>query len=1141
MIAARLASPYKGLVPFDDTELDALLFFGRERESEVIGANVLAARLTVLYGPSGVGKTSVLRAGVAHRLNKEAQANVDARGHPEFAIVIFSAWSDDPVASLRSAGRDVLAAHFGSALLDEREDESLTDSLARWTETLACDLLLVLDQAEEYFLYHRAEGDFAEELPELVTRPGLRVRVLLSVRDDALAKLDRFKGRIPNLFGNYLRLDHLDRRAARDAIVKPVERYNELTGEAVAIDPELIERVLDETAAGQVDLGVAGREPTDDEAAAGRIEAPYLQLVLERVWEEERAVGSARLAAETLDRLGGAEAIVRAHLRRAVEALSSEERDLAADIFRHLVTPSGTKIAHGVGDLAEYASVEERRLLPVLATLGRERIVRTVDGAGEEAARYEIYHDVLGEAVLAWRREQELERERRAAERRHRRLAAFTVGVLLALAAMTAVAIYAFSQRREARASARKAQAGELVARSSAVLAEDPIDSIALAARAARLEPTTGSETALRDALLASRVRRILRAGAGGVNAAAYDPSSTLVVTADADGTARIFSTANGAAVAVLKHDAGVTDGSFSPDGKMVATASRRTVKLWKRDGGPLRTLDHDAAVLDLAFSLAQRFLLTTTAAGTVYIWRLDRREPPVVISTPGPERVAISDDGEFAAVVGADRIARVYGLPSGAHLYDLEHDSRVLSATFGPRKELLATGSANWTAQTWDLRRGRPAYRLSGHFGRVVDVDLSPQGQFVGTASADGTARVWNIATQRGALKSILLGHRDQLRSIEFSPKGLYVLTASRDGTARVWQTKRGKPVAVLAGHEGDVRGAVFSPTGRRVLTFSEDGTARVWDPGTTAELRLLSRESVPVTRLDVARGGRRRVTTDARGIARIWSPGARTVVLPARRVRDASFSANGSLVATASGDGTARIWTAQGTPQQTIRTSGRVTAVAFSPNGRSLATAGPEGVALWGVEDRKAERLRTGPGVVDLSFSPDGERLVTAGSDGKAQIWTVATGRRENVLVGHRDRLTSAKFSPDGALVVTASADHDARVWDARTGKRRQLLRGHGEIVSDAGFSSDGRWIVTAGPGAAGLWEVRTGKLLSLLQGHKGRLTGAEFSGDGYSVFSSGADGTVRTYACEVCAPLSDLLKLADRRLASVGVAPR
>ena len=459
VIATKPRSPYKGLVPFGDSKLDALLFFGREREGQIIGANVLAARLTVLYGPSGVGKTSVLRAGVAYRLRELALGNIEQRGHPEFAVVVFDAWSDEPISGIRQAVREELSGLFGSALLDEREGESLADTLGRWTDALACDVLLVLDQAEEYFLYHSEESGFADELPELVTRPGLRVRVLLSLRDDALAKLDRFKGRIPSLFANYLRLDHLDRRSARDAIVKPVERFNDAEkGEPVEIEPALIEAVLTQTAAGKVDLSEGGRGLGPGETDESRIEAPYLQLVMERVWEEEGAQGSRVLRAETLERLGGAQAIARTHLRRAVEGLSSAERDVAADVFRFLVTPSGTKIAHGVGDLAEYATVDAARLLPVLHTLGRERIIRPVNGGEAEEARYEIFHDVLAEAVLAWRTRHDAGGghypRAEAARRRHRRLAWLAAVALLALAAMTALAAYAFSQRGEAQEQA---------------------------------------------------------------------------------------------------------------------------------------------------------------------------------------------------------------------------------------------------------------------------------------------------------------------------------------------------------------------------------------------------------------------------------------------------------------------------------------------------------------------------------------------------------------------------------------------------------------------------------------------------------------------------------------------------------------
>ena len=102
---------------------------------------------------------------------------------------------------------------------------------AAWTERTGADLLVVLDQFEEYFLYHGSEdseGTLAVEFPRAVNRGDLRANFLISIREDSLAKLDRFKGRIPNLFDNYLRIDHLNRDAARQAVVRPLEKFNEL-------------------------------------------------------------------------------------------------------------------------------------------------------------------------------------------------------------------------------------------------------------------------------------------------------------------------------------------------------------------------------------------------------------------------------------------------------------------------------------------------------------------------------------------------------------------------------------------------------------------------------------------------------------------------------------------------------------------------------------------------------------------------------------------------------------------------------------------------------------------------------------------------------------------------------------------------
>ena len=142
-----------------------------------------------------------------------------------------------------------------------------------------------------------------------------------------------------------------------------------------------------------------------------------------------------------------------------------------------------------------------------------------------------------------------------------------------------------------------------------------------------------------------------------------------------------------------------------------------------------------------------------------------------------------------------------------------------------------------------------------------------------------------------------------------------------------------------------------------------------------------------------------------------------------------------------------------------------------------------------------------------------------------------------RTTVLAGHGERVNSVSFSADGTQLVTASRDRDARIWDVATGETRMILRGHFGPVQDARFSPDGRWVVTAGPGRAGLWDARTGGLVTLLRGHRGLLTSAAFSPSGRAIVTGGVDGTVRTYRCDLCGGLDELVRLADRRLGATG----
>jgi conflict system STAND superfamily ATPase len=251
------------------------------------------------------------------------------------------------------------------------------------------------------------------------------VSFLIAIREDSLAKLDRFESRFPILFDNYLRIKHLDHKAARAAIEEPIKQYHHLRaddGERISIEPKLVEAVLQQVVTGEVIPGEAGRGVVKVETTEAQIETPYLQLVMTRLWDEEIRAGSHMLRLETMDRLGGAERIVRTHLDAVMSMLQPNQQDIAASVFHYLVTPSGTKIAHAIPDLIEYTSLPQMQLTPVLEKLcgGDDRILCPVAPPPDQPnmPRYEIFHDVLAPAILDWRARHVHTQERAEAEKR---------------------------------------------------------------------------------------------------------------------------------------------------------------------------------------------------------------------------------------------------------------------------------------------------------------------------------------------------------------------------------------------------------------------------------------------------------------------------------------------------------------------------------------------------------------------------------------------------------------------------------------------------------------------------------------------------------------------------------------------------
>jgi WD40 repeat protein len=1134
-------SPYKGLAPFDDSELDALLFFGREREIEVIVANLMASRLTVLYGASGVGKTSLLQAGVAHRLRREQHA----------IVVVFSAWTGDAVANLL----DAVEAAAGDDAGALRRSGPLADVLAAWTRRLDAELYLVLDQFEEYFLYHeneRGPGTLAEELPEALRRAGLRVNFLIGIREDSLASLDAFKARIPNLFGNSLRLDRLERSAARAAILGPLARYKELVpaGDAVEAEPELVETVLDEVAAGRVDLGLSGRGAVGEEDS-DRIEAPYLQLVLERLWDVETNRGSNRLRLDTLRELGGAAHIVEDHLERAMAELSPEEKDAAAAMYNHLVTPSGTKIAHRAGDLAGYASIGEAETQHVLQRLVEERIVRAAED-GAEGPRYEIFHDVLAEAVLAWRTEHEAERkleaERATAARRHRRLVEFAIGALVLIAILGAIAVYALVQRGDARSQAHRARGRELAAMALTSAPVDPEQAVRDAVQATRFERSPAVANVLRTTLLGMRVRAILPGGGKPVGDVDFSPDGKRLVVAGGDGIARIYRASDGKHLRDLHHGSALSAAVFSPDGTKIATAGDDSAaRLWDaRNGALLHTLRHGGPVTSATFSRDGRLLATTSDDKTARIWDVSSGRLLQRLEHPGGVRSAsFSGDGKLLVTrlvpAAFDRTARVWDVATGTLVDRFSQPDYIRVARFEPTGPLLVTAGLGHDARVWNARTGTLVHTLVGHTSGITDAEFSSSDRQIVTASTDESARVWDTGTF--ALVGVLTGHQNYVVRAIFSPDGQWVATASRDRVARIFEPI-GTLRVTLVGHRDSVTDVAFSPNGQSIATASADGTARLWDPRVQPDLVPLGRQSNKVTAVAFTQDGRRVVSAGPSGTVRVWRVGepgrALATLKPTGGVTAVAISGDGRRSATGAPDGSVQVRDIfNGRSVAMIRNGRAAHSLALSFDGEHLAIVDTNGrTRMWDVDSRKS--LGTvGTQVLTASFSADGTRLVTGGSDAIAHIWGVKSRKEVTPpLVGHHALITSAAFSHNGRYVVTTSRDHDARIWDARTGRLLlPALAGSYAQINSAAFSADDRWVVTAGPAAAGIWDVNTGRRLLAVNGLLDHpLTAVALSPHGWRIVAGALHGSVKTYDCRICGNIDDLVSVARQRLANL-----
>lgn len=1061
--------PYPGLAAF--TEADAPIFAGREAEIAALldrlerPARDAEERFLPVVGPPGIGKSSLVRAGLLARLRDDRRwltlPAIELGEQPvdSLARALTAGEHEGGPAALPGPGAEALARRVGE--------------LRRQQGRPGARVLLVVDSADELL----ADGDAEREaFLNLLSRLLGHDRGLWIVATLRSASLDLFLSTpSAGLFAAPLAVGPLDERGLGQAVLRPAA----LAGLQIA--PELVPRLA------------------ADARSTGAL--PLLAHTLRALYEQAGPGGAIDL--EDYKRLGG----VQSALVRQADALADRLQSavgraaVLATLLRFASVGEWGVAVRGIrradlygGDLRVVDAFLEAGLLRSSGQ-GADAVVAP---AGDSLFRHwpplrqEV--DVLAEDVFRRAALERWAQEWIASDRhasylltgdRLRAAQQWAADVGDGLQELPDVAdLLGQSSRLDRDAMQRLSET--VAEQAVAGLDRDPERSVLLAlAVIEECAPTPAAQRALVRAL-ASRGLKVLRSPEAAVEAVAWSPDGSLLAAAAHDGSVRVWDAQRGDETLVLRgHEGPVLSVAWAPEGRRVATASEDgSVRVWDAAGGGQLTVlaRHDGAVSDAVWSPDGRCLATVATAGAATVWTVDDGAAHLALRGHGSavRKIAWSPSGEVLLTTSVDRTARLWDARSGGALAILRgHDQPVESAAWSPDGKWIVTASSDGTARVWNAGDGRELTALAGHDAWVLDAAWSPDGRFIATASADRTARIWDAVS--GAQLAVLSGHGDEVRSVSWSPDGHRLATASWDQTVRLWDTDPGLELGVFVGHEEGAWRVAWSPDGRRLATASSDGSARIWDAERAAADRVLAGHG-----------------DEVRGVS--WSP-------------------DGRRLATASWDRTVLTWDTQdGAKLAVLRLRAPVHNAAWSPDGTRIVTASDENVVwVWDAEEsRKVIDLRGhDEAVVDVAWSPDGRRLATASRDHTVRVWAMEDGSQLALLRGHRGRVSCVGWSPDGRRLATASWDQTARVWDAVTGRELVVATGHEGPVNAVAWSPDGRRIATGSDDRTlRLWDSARGAELPMMCVHVASVTSVSWSRDGRRLATASLNGTAQTW---------------------------